>query len=160
MDTKVRDVKVGLTLQPIYWQDYPTIEIKFNGESLFNNALIETTTFDWLLPAKDTNRLSIFLLNKSDRDTINGRDKAVVVNSIRLEELEYPLFMHLSKYQPEYSEGYYQYAEKNNITVEPVIHSNYLGFNGEWFFEFAWPTFSWIYNMATNDEGWVYEKNI
>jgi hypothetical protein len=160
MDTQVRDIKLDLALSPVFWQDPPEITIKFNDAVLFAGFLIESAQFDWTLPAEDVNRLSIRLTNKTDADSQNGKDKAVTVDSIGIEGFHYQSFMHATRYRPEYSAGYYLYAQENNITVEPVIHSNYLGFNGEWFLECTWPTFTWIYNLETNGLGWIYEKNI
>lgn len=156
----MRDVKLKLNIRPVYWNDVPEIRIDFNREVLFAGHLYHPQVFDWLLPAQDTNRLSVTFLNKVDADNVDGKDKAVVIDSIELEELRYDSFMHVTQYRPVYSEGYYRYAKENNITVEPVIHANYLGFNGEWYFEFTWPTFTWIYNLETQNMGWIYEKNI
>lgn len=156
----MRDVALEIVLDPIYWNDAPDIRIEFNQTVLFKSNLLNTKKFNWMLPADDHNRLSVFFLNKTDSDTVDHLDKAVVVREILFEGLSYPTFMHRSQYRPEYSDGYYRYAKENNIVVEPVIHSNYLGFNGEWFLEFTWPTFTWIYETETNHQGWIYEKNI
>ena len=156
----MRDVNLGVVLEPLYWDDVPDIRIEFNQTVLAGLKLTDVKKFNWTLPAQDRNRLGIFLLNKTDNDTVGDLDKAVIVKEISLEGLSYPTFMHRSLYRPEYSDGYYQYAKQNNIVVEPVIHSNYLGFNGEWFLEFTWPTFTWIYESETNHQGWIYEKNI
>ena len=156
----MRDIELGLVLEPLFWADAPEVRIEFNQTVLFDTSLVKTEKFNWLLPAQDHNRLSVFFLNKNDSDTVGNLDKAVVVKEISLEELTYTTFMHRSQYRPEYSLGYYEYARHNNITVEPMINSNYLGFNGEWFLEFTWPTFTWIYETETSGTGWIYEKNI
>ena len=156
----MRDVAIGLVLEPIYWNDPPDVRIEFNKTVLINDSFTTARQFNWLLPAEDQNRLSVFFLNKKDQDTVDNLDKAVIIKEISLEGLSYPSFMHCSRYQPDYSSGYYQYAKENSLVVESVIHANYLGFNGEWFFEFTWPTFTWIYETETNGRGWIYEKNI
>jgi hypothetical protein len=160
MDTTVRDVILALELDSVFWQELPKIRIEFNGSELFAGPAEKELKFNWTLPAQDLNRLSVFFLNKKDSDSVDGKDKAVIIKRIGIEGFYYDSFMHRTRYRPEYSEGYYNYAKENNIKVEPVIHSNYLGFNGEWFLEFAWPTFTWIYNLETNNQGWIYEKNI
>lgn len=160
MDIQVRDVVLDLELEPVFWQRAPEIRIEFNNTILFNGELSETKQFTWTLNAADSNRLSVFLSNKVDADSQNGKDMAVTVNCIGIEGFHYQSFMHATRYRPEYSAGYYRYAQEKNITVEPVIHANYLGFNGEWFLEFTWPTFTWIYNLETDGLGWIYEKNI
>lgn len=156
----MRDVKLGLVLDPLYWADAPIIRIEFNQEPLHGSSLTKIERFNWALPAEDINRLSVFFLNKQDGDTVNGLDKAVIIKEIELEGFRYPSFMHCSQYYPEYSSGYYQYAKENSLVVKPMIHSNYMGFNGEWLLEFTWPTFTWIYENETNKLGWIYEKNI
>lgn len=155
-----RDVNISMVIEPVFWGDLPEIRIEFNGQTLYHDRLAETLVKDWLLSADLQNRLSVFLLNKRDADTAPGRDKAVKISKLGLENLFFPSISHQSRYRPIYSNGYHDYAEKNGIKVEPVIHSNYLGFNGEWYLEFTWPVFSWIYSIETNDMGWVYEKNI
>jgi len=156
----MRDVKLELVVDPVYWADRPQICIEFNQSPLIKLTLTKIKRFNWTLPANDVNRLSVFFLNKQDNDTINTLDKAVIIKEIGIEGFKYPSFLHLSRYRPDYSAGYYNYAKENNLTVEPIIHSNYLGFNGEWFLEFTWPTFTWIYENETKNLGWVYEKNI
>jgi hypothetical protein len=156
----VRDVNLGLVVDPLYWADAPQIRIEFNQVPVFESDLHKIERFNWQLPANDVNRLSVFFLNKQDADTVGNLDKAVIIKEVELEGFKYPNFMHRSQYCPDYSAGYYHYAKENNIKVEPVIHSNYLGFNGEWFLEFTWPTFTWIYETETNKVGWIYEKNI
>jgi hypothetical protein len=162
MDTAamMRDVKLALELSPVFWQNVPEIQIKFNEIVLFNGKLEQDKKFEWLLEANDLNRLSLYLTNKTDADCQDGKDMAVTVNKIGIENFYYENFMHATNYRPDYTDGYYTYAKENNIIVEPVIHSNYLGFNGEWWLEFTWPTFTWIYNLETTGLGWIYEKNV
>jgi hypothetical protein len=160
MGTAVRDVILSLELSPVFWQDIPYIRIEFNRESLYTGNLCQDRKFEWTLPAVDSNRLSIWMINKTDADCHDGKDKAVIIQRIGIENFYYESFMRASRYRPEYSAGYHNFARSQNITVDPEIHSNYLGFNGEWFLEFTWPTFTWIHKLETNNQGWIYEKNI
>lgn len=156
-----RDVLLDIDIDPIFWEDPPKIRIGFNGQILAEQEISTSRTWSWRLPAQDDNRLSVWMLNKVDRDsTEDGRDKAVIIRSVGIEGLRYDSFLHATRYRPIYSQGYYDYAQRQGLEVSPVIHSNYLGFNGEWYLEFTWPTFEWIYNLETSGLGWVYEKNI
>lgn len=156
-----RDVAIALTVDAIYWEDMPKIRVEFNGQVLIEQSISDTEKWSWLLPAKDINRFSIWMLNKTDADTTNdGRDKAVVVRSFSIEGFAYDSFRQASRYRPIYSQGYEEYARRNGIAIQSEINSNYLGFNGEWWVEWPWPTFSWIYDLETQGLGWVYEKNI
>lgn len=154
------DVILGLSLEPVFWNEKPEVQIKFNHQTLFHGMLDKTTKFDWQLPTQENNRLGVFFLNKKDSDTVANKDKAVIINNINIEGFEFVSFMHRSQYRPIYSTGYYEYAKKHNLSCDEVIHSNYLGFNGEWFLDFTSPVFSWIYEAETKNLGWVYEKNI
>ena len=112
------------------------------------------------MPAKDINRLSVFFLNKTERDTVGNKDKALVIKSVGIEGFHYSSFMLQSKYCPTYTNGYRQHAKENNLSVDTIINSNYLGFNGEWYLEFTWPVYQWIFETETKGMGWIYEKNI
>jgi len=158
--TGMRDVKLALELEPKFWAEAPKVKIEFNQHVLFEDHLGETKKFNWTLPATENNRLSVFLLNKTERDTVGDKDKAVIIKSIGIEGFHYSSFMLQSKYKPIYTNGYYQYAKQNKLSAEPIINSNYLGFNGEWYLEFTWPTYQWIFETETKGMGWIYEKNI
>lgn len=156
----MREVKLELTLDSIFWKDLPEVRIEFNQETLFLGKIDKLSKFKWTLLCKDNNRISIFFLNKVDADTVDNLDKAVIIKEISIEGLTYDSFLHSSKYKPMYSTGYYDYAREKNIIVDPIIHSNYMGFNGEWYLEFTWPVFTWIYKTEAGDAVWIYEKNI
>lgn len=156
----MRDVKLALDIEPIYWAEQPMVKIQFNEQVLHEGYMGEHKTFEWLLPAADNNRISVFLLNKTDRDTVGDKDKAVIIKSIGIEGFRYSSFMLQTQYRPVYTKGYYQYAKENNIKVQPIVKSNYLGFNGEWYLEFTWPVYQWIFQTETQGMGWIYEKNI
>lgn len=159
-DTSMRDVKLSLDLEPKFWSDKPKIQIEFNEQPLYEDYLEASKTFDWILPAKDKNRLSVFFLNKTEKDTAGGKDKAVIIKSIGIEGFRYSSFMLQSKYKPIYTKGYHQYAKENNLPTSLIINSNYLGFRGEWYLEFTWPVYQWIFETETSGMGWIYEKNI
>ena len=159
-DTRMRDVKLALELEPKFWAEKPKVKIEFNQHVLFEDQLSETKKFNWTLPATENNRLSVFLLNKTERDTVGDKDKAMIIKSIGMEGFHYSSFMLQSKYKQIYTNGYYQYAKQNKLSAEPIINSNYLGFNGEWYLEFTWPIYQWIFETETKGMGWIYEKNI
>jgi hypothetical protein len=159
-DTSMRDVKLALELEPKFWAEKPKIKIEFNQQVLFEDYLEEVKKFEWTLPAKENNRISVFFLNKTERDTVGDKDKAVIIKSIGIEGFYYSSFMLQSKYCPIYTNGYRQHAKENNLSVDPIINSNYLGFNGEWYLEFTWPVYQWIFETETKGMGWIYEKNI
>lgn len=154
----MRNILIDLCLRPVYWNDLPEVKVVFNKTELYHGSMSDEKTFSWELPANDNNRLSIFLLNKTDNDTVDNKDKAVIIERIGIEKFYFKSIMLQSLYKPNYSQGYYDYAKKNNIKVDSIIHSNYLGFNGEWYLDITWPTFLWLHEIE--NLGWIYEKNI
>ena len=101
----MRDVKLALDLEPVYWAEQPMVKIKFNEQVLHEGYIGENKTFDWLLPANDNNRISVFLLNKTDRDTVGSKDKAVIIKSMGIEGFRYSSFMLQTQYRPTYTKG-------------------------------------------------------
>ena len=113
----MRDVKLELAVDPVYWADIPQIRIEFNQSPLVELELTKLEKFNWTLPANDVNRLSVFFLNKQDSDTVDKLDKAIIIKEIGIEGFKYPSFLHRSQYRPDYSAGYYNYAKENNLAV-------------------------------------------
>lgn len=160
MDTKVRDVIVEISISPVFWKEIPEMKIQFNQQDLWCGSLDKPTVWAWTLPAQDINRLSVWFLNKTEHDTQGALDKALVIDHVALEGLKLQSFLFKSRYQPRYSEGYINSRLSSDQPLPSVINCNYLGFNGEWWLEWPWPTFDWIYSIETSGMGWVYEKNI
>lgn len=157
----VRDVIVDLGLEPVFWQDPPEIKITFNGRDIWAGALDLPGHWQWTLPAEDRNRLSVWFLNKQENDTQGDLDKAIKVSKLGLENMFFDNILYQSRYRPMYSRGYINYAKSRGLSADDVVYnSTYLGFNGEWYLDFPWPTFTWIYEIETNGQGWIYEKNI
>jgi hypothetical protein len=153
-----KNVKIGVTLQPIWWSKKPMVVICLNHTELFSGVLGQSVALDWTLPALDLNRFTVRLCNKEDSDNHDNKDMAIKILQLRIEGFAFDGFMHAAEYRPEYSQGYYEYASNHNLAVHPVIKSDYLGFNGVWSIEFSWPTFTWIHQ--TENLGWIHGKNL
>ena len=157
----MREVPISIVIEPIFWNNPPMVRVGVNRATYYQGELREETDFSWRIDAKDLNTLEVALLNKCDADTIDGKDKALLIKSVSIEGMTLDSFLQKSRYGPEYTAGYYDYAIKNGIIVEEILYGQtYLGFNGLWSLDFAWPTFLWIYQTETQGLGWVYEKNI
>ena len=154
----MKDIKLGITLSPVFWNELPEFSISFNDVVLEKGALNSPTKFNWTLLCADENTLTIEFLNKKDGDSIDGKDKAIIIDKIEIEGFELYSFLAAGKYMPEYPTGYYTYAKEHNLPVDPVLTQTYLSFNGKWQLQITWPVFSWIHQ--TENLGWLYEKNI
>lgn len=158
MDTNMKDIKLGITLSPVYWDELPEFSVAFNDIELEKGFLDCTKQFNWTLPCTDNNVLTVNFLNKKDGDSVNGKDKALVIDQIEIEGFKFYSFLMAGKYTPVYPEGYYEYAKQHGLSTEPVLTQTYLSFNGQWQLNITWPVFSWIHQ--TENLGWLYDKNI
>lgn len=154
----MKDIKLGLVLSPVWWDELPEYRIEFNGTKIAGGFLKDSSNFSWTLPALDNNTLSVHFLNKKDGDTQGDKDKAIVVDKVIVEGFDFYSFLMAGRYIPDYPKGYFDYAKEHNLSIEPVLTQNYLSFNGEWQLNIDWPVFSWIHQ--TENLGWLHEVNI
>ena len=158
MNTKLYHLRLSVQLTPRINNQAPDIELTFNDHVIFKGALTETTTFDvdQLLPAGEQS-LSLTFTNKrdSDTDTATGADKAVIIDSITLNDISSPKFVWEGVYCPVYPEPWASEQAAAGNTLEPLLKShNYLGWNGKWTLTFTTPVFTWVHNLE--NLGWIY----
>jgi hypothetical protein len=154
-----KNVIIGVTLSPIFWNEFPEFCIEFNNVTIEHDYLGYRKTFEWQLPAEDNNIFKIHFLNKKNNDTQNDKDKALVIDKIQLEGFTFDSILYSGKYFPSYPPEYYDYAKEHNLSVDSVLtQTTHLSFNGFWQLEFTYPVFEWIHR--TENLGWLYERNI
>lgn len=155
------DTVVDICLKPVYWQDYPEIEIRWDSDVLFRGELdhghIKTFRVNG---SPGDHRLNVEFYNKRNGDTVVDRDldKAVIINSVAFEGMLFDSFMHAARYWPQYPDSYRDTCRQQDINLESNIVSNYLGWNGVWVLPVCFPIFTWIHE--TENLGWIYEKNL
>lgn len=152
---------VDITLKPVFWNDCPEIEIRWDSTILYRGQLTHhhVMTFDVVGAAAD-HQLVVEFYNKRNGDTVieKNLDKAVIIESVGFEGMSFDSFMHAARYWPRYPESYQRTCESQGITLKPAIHSNYLGWNGIWVLPVRFPIYTWIHE--TENLGWIYEKNL
>jgi len=125
----------------------PNYCVYINDEILYDSIdngireeiIIDTEYIDILRE----NKLIIEHYGKTDNDTIfkNGEiiaDSSVELISIAIGKIEFD-YLILQRYPfiPEYSDGYYDYAKNNNITISKILYNILnFGFNGKYVFSF------------------------
>lgn len=89
--------------------------------------------------------LTIDLLNKNYSECTPENDAAVIIHSVKFQHLN-DEFSHHSWYRPEYPDNW-------TDSKPEVMHSNYMGWNGRWGFDFNTPIYPWIHK--TLNLGWL-----
>lgn len=155
------DTVIDISLKPVHWQDYPEIEIRWDDAVLFRGELDHhhVKTFTVTGDARE-HLLIVEFYNKRDSDTVVDRDldKAVIIEGVGFENMQFDSFMNQALYYPRYPAAYRKTCEQQGVVLEPAIQSNYLGWNGEWVLPVTFPIYTWIHE--TENLGWIYEKNL
>jgi hypothetical protein len=144
---------MNVWLTPRISVDSPEIEIVFNGDQIYQGVLTSTTCFgiDQLLPA-GTQEFVIKFTNKTDSDTTETADKAVVIDRVQFNGIDSDRFAWAGIYEPTYPEPWY--SQQNPLPELLLKSHTYLGWNGKWTLTFTTPIFTWIHGVE--DLGWIY----
>lgn len=137
----------------------PEIILTFNDEIFYSGHLYAATTFTIDQQLTQGNyRLSLEFINKQDSDTDleHNYDKAVIIDSIKFNNIRSERFVWQGIYQPKYPEPWASEQRSQGLVLDPQIKSQtYLGWNGKWTLTFSMPIFTWIHK--TENLGWIYD---
>lgn len=154
MDTREYRTKIEIKLKPVWYKDPPRIRIGI--EELHEYTLETETTFVYEAIGNTPVTLTLEFYNKQDSDTINGHDKAVIVEQIWLNDITDSKFVWLGEYRPQYPEPWRSEQQaQGQIWDDCLVGHRYLGWNGSWSLTVGVPIFSWIHQ--TLGLGWRYE---
>ena len=155
MVTELYTVKIKIELTGKHYQQYipcPTILVDNHvvrpSDPLIGTQLVE---FGLDLPPGDHD-LTIVFDNKQYIDYPAEHDMAVIINSLRFQNLEED-FRIYGKYYPEYPEPWATEQRQNNFDLPKYQYADYLGWNGRWHLQFRTPIYSWIHK--TLNLGWI-----
>ncbi len=156
MDTRLHHLHCDLRLHPVWHIEAPEIIVTFNNNIVYNGllSLDLQLIIDEKLPANDY-QLCVEFTNKKVTDTINGYDKAVVVDAITFNKISSPKFAWAGIYEPIYPEPWSTQQKSQGVVLKPCLTNyTYLGWNGKWTLTFSMPIFTWIHKTA--GLGWIY----
>lgn len=155
MATNLYAVKIKIELTGKHYQQYipcPSILIDDyvvrTSDPLTSLQLIEINVD----LAQGEHDLTIVFDNKQYLDYPDGHDMAVVINSLRFQNLDED-FRIYSKYYPEYPEPWATEQQQNNIDLPKCCYADYLGWNGKCNIQFCTPIYPWIHK--TLNLGWL-----
>ena len=145
-------VVIDIQIKSIWHDDPPKINIGINN-NIEQIILTDNRAFHYEFVSSETSVLTVELLNKTDADTANGLDKAVMIESVGFFGISDPKFAWAGEYCPDYPEPWYS---QQTIKPESLLKSHtYWSWNGKWTLTFDVPVFSWIHRVQ--NLGWIYD---
>jgi hypothetical protein len=146
---------IDLKLYSQYTETVPIVTVKFANKIVWHGSIDKTTTLSIDtddLPAGN-HWLSVRFENKDDTEQHRfGKEIMIGVESVLVQHYDYEFSVH-SEYEPEYPEPWYTQQKLAGTVPLAVIHSNYIGWPGEWRMQIGLPVYSWIH--TTTNQGWL-----
>jgi hypothetical protein len=144
-------VKLAVHLRSIWHDNPPEINIGIDND-IQRIILLENQTFHYEFDTNKPSVLTVELLNKTNADTVDGLDKAVVIESVSFFGISDPKFAWAGEYRPEYPEPWASQQHE----LKPLLKNHtYLSWNGKWTLTFDVPVFTWIHRVQ--NLGWIYD---
>lgn len=139
------NTRIEIDLEPCYHEDAPRIRWGLDGSVTDTVLAVPTTlTIDEKFTA-GPHQLTIEFYNKTEQDSAQPQDKAVIIRAVRVEGLS-TVKLSQGTYWPEFPEPWATEQQAQGIDLfETYRTSTYLGWNGRWVFEFACPIYQWIH---------------
>lgn len=156
-DTKrLYSSSVGVWLQPVIDQTPVDVRVSFAGEQHEIGLLRpQWVTFTRDLPAGNY-KLIVEFYNKQLLDSLKPIDKAVIIQSLSVNNIVDNNFVYQGVYKPDYPEPWASEQRSNNIELKPVLNNQtYLGWNGTWELDLEVPLFTWAHKAK--GLGWIYD---
>jgi len=143
-------VVIDIHLRSVWHDNPPEINIGIN-DNINRIVLTDDQVFHYEFDTDKPVVLTVELLNKTDADTVNGLDKAVIIESVSFFGISDSKFVWAGEYRPEYPEPWASQQHE----LKPLLKNHtYLSWNGKWTLTFTVPVFTWIHQ--TQDLGWIY----
>lgn len=145
------NLSIDVLLVPVINSRYPTAKLRFNGSEQ-SIELSEPTWYKFSAVGVKNQVVSLEVehYGKSDADTDpnTGKDLAIIVDQIKVNDISSQRFVWEGIYRPKYP---------NHLKDQPaeLKYSNYLGWNGTWSLAVIMPAFTWIHQIE--NLGWIYE---
>lgn len=148
--------RIELEIEPVWSDDPPEISVhldRWHWKGLLNEKQIFCHQFD---SSQSRHKISVEFSNKKDTDTRDGLDKAVIIKSLKFNDISSDRFVWQGKYYPRYPEPWASQQKQDGRELAEFLPAHtYLGWNGIWILEFDVPIFTWIHQVE--GLGWIYD---
>lgn len=142
------NVKIKIQLVSHVVKTIPEISIGYNNKVL-ETVLVDSGSHSLEYSfglAEGKSKFYIDFNNKQYSEWSESSDMAIEISKVTFQNLTDD-FKHLSLYIPDYP------SAEEKLKWDPIIHSNYLGWNGRWFIEFNTPIYRWLHQQL--NLGWL-----
>jgi len=130
----------------------PYIRLKLDNLTVYEGILAADKTFNISQDLSiDKHIITVEMLKKS----VRIENQSVIIDKIIFDNITADRFAWAGKYTPIYPQPWAMKQIAAGNTLEPVLNSTYLGWNGIWKLEFTVPVFTWIHKIEKL--GWIYD---
>lgn len=156
MDTEVYSTEIKLKLKPVLTAGYPYCKVRIGNEVIYDSYLKDSTDISYKKEFdKSTQFLEIHFNNKTDADSTESTDKAIIIESIEINNFKSKKFIWEGIYEPKYPKIWYlEQVKKGTTPSKQLKNCSYLGWNGVYRLEFDVPAYTWIHKVL--DFGMIY----
>ena len=156
MDIKRYKTEIKLCITPIWYDEPPICSIKFSKDVYFKEEIKENKIYYYEEYLTNGNYdIIIEFLNKKNTDTVDGKDKAILIDKIVFNGIESKKFVWQGTYHPIYPEPWATQQKNLGKNLNSVITpATYLGWNGVWKLTYSAPIFTWIHKVENH--GWIH----
>jgi hypothetical protein len=149
--------QIKVHMIPVWHVEPPICVVRFSKDVFFKEEIKESKIYYYeeYLPLGKHN-ITIEFLNKKNTDTIDGKDKAIIIDKIVFNGIESKKFLWEGTYQPVYPEPWASQQKQAGKELNDIIKpSTYLGWNGLWKLNYCVPIYTWIHKLENH--GWIYD---
>lgn len=157
MDTKKYRTVIKLHVIPVWHAEPPICAVKFSKDVFFKEQIKESKIYSYeeYLPIGEHN-ITLEFLNKKNTDTVQGKDKAIIIDKLVFNGIESKKYVWQGIYQPVYPEPWATQQKQTGQELNHIVKSaKYLGWNGVWKLTYYAPIYTWIHKLE--DHGWIYD---
>lgn len=158
MDTELYNTEIRLKLKPVTSGGYPYCVVKVGDNTVYDDYLRDTTDINYKQEFnRSTQFLEIHFNNKTDADSTEATDKAIIIEEIEINNFKSNKFIWGGIYEPKYPKIWYSEQVKNGTAPNKQLKNcTYLGWNGVFKLEIEIPAYAWIHRVL--DFGMIYPE--
>jgi hypothetical protein len=149
-------VKISLDLQGRYKHIVPEISISVDDSIIAHRRLDQIDRF--LIDVDLSPGYHRLCIDLDDPAALaQDPDIGIEIKSLKFQNLsdEFSIY---SLYKPIYPEHWIKENLAKGHVLDPIIHSNYIGWCGQWWISFETPIYQWIHKRL--NLGWLLDSSI
>lgn len=147
------DTFLYMIVKPTFCNRWPRFRMGVDADVLFEGELDSARILAYEASLTEGEHvLWIELVDKTNSDTTESADQAIMLQEVAFEKISADRFIWLGEYRPDYPEPW---ASKQTDLQPVLTNATYLGWNGRWTLRFTAPVFRWMHEVE--HLGWIYD---